>query len=95
MEITMPKIKRCDVEMCGHNKDGLCYALAINVGGSGPICAAFAKTSTKCEGRKTIGGVGACKTTDCRFNDCLMCSAPEIGVGWHESNATCGTFSKR
>ena len=95
MMTEMPKIRECDVKMCGYNKEDKCHAMAINVGGSGPICDAFVEATAKCGETEIIGGVGACKVKDCRFNDCLMCSAAGIDVKWYGSQAMCETFKKR
>jgi len=95
MMTEMPKIMGCDADMCGYNKEGMCHTIAINVGGSGPICDAFVESVPKCGGTENIGGVGACKIKNCQFNDCLMCTASSIDVKWHGSQAMCETFKKR
>lgn len=69
--------------------------MAINIGGSGPICDAFAKETAKCGSNEVIAGVGACKIKNCQFNDCLMCTAPGINVELHSSQALCATFKPR
>lgn len=91
----MPKVLDCGVEMCSYNREKKCRAMAINVGGSGPICEAFVKTSAKCGTSDVIGGVGACKVKDCMFNDCLQCTASGIDVEWHGTQAMCDTFKLR
>ena len=68
---------------------------AVNVGGSGAICDAFIETASKCGPNDLVGGVGACKVTECKFNDCLECSAPGINIKWNGSNAMCNTFKRR
>lgn len=91
----MPKITKCDVVLCGYNKESQCNALAINVGGSGPICNAFLGSTVKCATNRASGGVSACKVKNCRFNDCFICAAPEIYVGLDKGQAECSTFQER
>ncbi len=91
----MPLVTECVVGSCSYNKDRICHAFAINVGGSGPICDAFVSASIKCTGNNGMGGVGACKTKSCKFNDCLMCAAPDIHVQLSGSQAVCSTFKER
>ncbi len=91
----MPKIMDCSVEACAYNREKKCHALAINVGGSGPICDAFVSASAKCAQDDVLGGVGACKVKSCKFNDCLMCSAPGISVHTSDRQALCNTFEAR
>lgn len=90
----MPNIKNCDTGTCGYNREGMCHAIAINVGASGPKCDAFLQTNVKCGDNEVIGGVGACKMKDCQFNSCLICTAPEISVKWNGDQALCQTYRK-
>jgi|WetSurMetagenome_2_1015567.scaffolds.fasta_scaffold40242_4 hypothetical protein len=91
----MSEILDCDVEQCAHNKDEKCNALAINVGGSGPVCHAFVKAAAKCVQPAVTAGVGACKMKDCEFNDCLSCTASGIDVHWRNGQAICDTYKLR
>lgn len=93
--IEMPKVIECDAKMCAYNKEKRCRVLAINVGGSGPICEAFVKTTPKCAAKDIMAGVGACKVKECKFNGCLMCGASGINVQWDGSQAMCDTFKLR
>jgi hypothetical protein len=93
--VKMPRIKTCDAKMCGYNRDGICYTIAINVGASGPRCNAFVQADIKCGGDEITSGVGACKMKECQYNDCLICTAPDISVKWHGIQALCQTFTKR
>lgn len=93
--IEMPKVVDCGMEMCAYNKEKKCHVLAINVGGSVPICEAFVKAAVKCASSEIIGGVGACKMKDCQFNECLMCAASGIHVQSSGSQAMCDTYKLR
>lgn len=91
----MPEVIDCTMEICAYNKGKKCHALAINVGGSGPICEAFIKAAAKCASDEITGGVGACKIKDCQFNECLMCAAPGIHMKSSGSQVICDTFRSR
>lgn len=40
----------------------------------------------------TVGGVGACISEDCVYNESLDCVADEIDVTLHGGHADCATF---
>lgn len=91
----MSKIVGCNVDQCAYNEKERCGALAINVGGSGPVCKAFINAATKCRMPDVSGSVGACKQKDCEYNDCLLCGAADIRVRWNDGKAVCGTFKTK
>lgn len=91
---SMTKVVSCQAANCSFNGDEQCHALAINIGDDEPQCDTFIGTGPKCASFGTGGGVGACKVRTCQFNDCMMCSAPEIRVSW-AADARCDTFRPR
>lgn len=93
---TMPKIVDCNADKCSYNSDNKCHAMAITVGGPGPICDTVFETSIKGGVPDMSGGVGACKIMDCCHNEMLECSAREgIHVRLHENQAECETFEEK
>lgn len=91
----MPKVKSCNVADCAYlAKGNECHAMAITVGGHHPYCDTFYKSSTK-GGADQVGGVGACKVDNCKFNRKFECTAEGIDVSLHEDHADCKTFKPR
>src|SRR3989338_1926926 len=87
----LPNVEECTVVNCAYNKDNLCHAAAITVGGDIPCCDTFTNDRGK-GGIPEIGSVGACKVVNCEYNDSLECSAGSIVVGSLECKADCLTF---
>jgi hypothetical protein len=90
----MPKVERCRATECSYNADEMCHALAITVGDMAdhPKCDTYTDFATKGGDPSTIGAVGACKVTDCRYNESLTCTAASIHVGRAQDEADCLTF---
>jgi len=90
----MPKIERCRVTECCYNLEQMCHALAITVGGAGdhPACDTYCDLTAKGGDRSAVGGVGACKVSECRYNQSLECLASGITVGRAQDEAACLTF---
>ncbi|MBI4495555.1 MAG: DUF1540 domain-containing protein [Deltaproteobacteria bacterium] len=89
----MPKVLECEVQECSYNKNKVCHAMAITVGGlKHPMCDTFLKSAQKGGVPDMTGGVGACKEDDCKFNRSLECNAPGIHVGTHMDHGDCKTF---
>lgn len=86
-----PPVSRCEVDKCFYNRERLCHAPAINVGGSHPNCDTFI-TKVDHINRQTTGMVGACHVSQCRFNADLTCNAAGIVVAYHTDHADCDTF---
>jgi len=84
-------VSSCEVEKCHYNRDNMCHAPAINVGGPHPNCDTFAPTADHIN-RQNTGLVGACHVSQCRYNSDLTCSAAGIVVGNHADHADCNTF---
>ncbi len=91
----MPKVSRCSVSECSYNEDESCHALAITVGDKPDEskCDTFIQSDIHGGFKKTVAGVGACKASDCRFNERLECVSPNIQVGVQDGNSTCLTFT--
>jgi hypothetical protein len=92
MAMSMPKILSCSVQECAYNKNDQCHTLAITVGSGHPSCDTFIKVQTKGGSEDLVGGVGACREQDCRFNKALECSAQGISVAPHGGHGDCRTF---
>jgi hypothetical protein len=92
----MPVINNCEVESCSYNRDRMCHALAITVGGAMHAhCDTFLTGAAKGGDPGAVGHVGACKMSDCRYNVDLECQASGISVGAHQDQADCLTYSPR
>ena len=88
----LPPVSQCQVEKCFYNINQLCHAPAINVGGEmHPACDTFIQRTEHIH-RQNTALVGACHTSECRYNNDLTCSATGIVVTEHAGHADCGTF---
>jgi hypothetical protein len=91
----MTKVKSCSVENCFYwDNNNKCCAEAINVGAGHPTCDTFHSGGHHAN-QHGMGGVGACKVSECRYNNELFCNAPAIQVVGHAEHADCQTFSPR
>ncbi len=96
MPIEAPKVLDCEVSECSYNTNKQCHALAITVGDAEcPMCDTYVKSSQKGGAMNMTGSVGACKESDCKFNESLECAAPGIHVSSHKGHADCSTFARR
>jgi len=92
----MSKIIDCEATQCTYNKEGKCHTLAITVGDDEPCCDTFYNQSNKKGGYVDLnGGVGACKVSDCEYNDAFECTASGIHVVMNVDHPDCGTFEPR
>ena len=93
----MPSIYSCEVTECAYNKDKMCHALGITIGDSqGPMCDTFLdRSQVQCEGGdpEQVGHVGACRMSDCVYNERLECSAGDIAVGHEGRKIDCLTYN--
>jgi hypothetical protein len=90
----MPQVKECVVTECSYNTGKVCHAMAIMVGDDVcPMCDTYTNYMSKGGVPDATGKVGACRTSDCIYNDSLECSADGINVGWHQNHAECMTFT--
>ena len=90
----LPPVTECQVEKCFYNRDLMCHAPAINVGGEHPNCDTFIPKGNHIM-RSDTAMVGACHVDDCKYNQELMCQAAGIVVALHNLHADCGTFEPR
>lgn len=95
--IEMPIVRECSVTECTYNTDTSCHAKAITVGSNvHPDCDTYFSTSaTHTRARERTAGVGACKMSDCSFNDDFECVAEEIRVGYRMERINCLTYAHR
>ena len=95
--IEMPSVRDCAVTQCTYNTNSACHARAITVGANvHPDCDTFFSTAsphTKAIERQA--GVGACKMSDCNYNDDFECVAEEIQVGFRMERVNCLTYAQR
>jgi len=87
-------ITRCDMESCAYNMAQACHTLAITVGPHAE-CNTYVHASARGGFDEASGGIGSCLASECKFNDRLECSAPNVDVSSHDKHADCETFQKR
>lgn len=94
-KILMSKVLDCIVTECAYNVGKQCHTPAITVGSDCPMCDTYTDGKEKGGEEDVIGGVGACRMGDCKFNESLECSAPGIHVTKHSEHAECGTYEEK
>ncbi len=96
MPTEMSKVIDCEATNCVYNKDRKCHTLAITVGDEKEAaCDTFFQARNKGGFVNINGGVGACKVSDCEYNDSFECTASGIHVITHSNHADCGTFQPK
>ena len=91
--LEMPVVKECMASDCVYNTSSSCHARAISIGDSiHPDCDTFMTGSRHAKSVNQIAGIGACKTTGCKFNNDLECMAESVQVGMVQNKANCRTF---
>lgn len=90
----MTQVGACSMSNCCYNMGNSCHTLGIMVG-SHAECNSFIHGSRECGFNEAQGGVGTCMTSDCKFNERLMCTAPDIAVTSHNEHADCKTFQPK
>lgn len=93
--MNISKVSSCGMKECFYNKNSLCHAPAINVGGTHPRCDTFLAGSRHGGAMDMTAMVGACKVEDCRYNTELCCEAPSIDVGPHQGHGDCRTYEMK
>lgn len=94
--IDMPIVAECLASDCAYNMSNSCHARAITVGNSLHAgCDTFLSASGHTKAVKRTAGVGACKSTDCKFNDDLECITERIRVARSGQEVNCVTYSPR
>ncbi|KMQ51066.1 hypothetical protein CHISP_1989 [Chitinispirillum alkaliphilum] len=91
----IPKINNCDALDCIYNKEKICHTPAITVGDREPCCDTFLTSNQKGGFDEIVGGVGACKVSDCQFNNKFECEASGINVVMAGDHPDCGTYKSR
>jgi hypothetical protein len=92
--MNMSVISKCNMSTCAYNMDGGCHTLGITVGPHAE-CNTYVHTSSRGGFPGTHGGVGACMTSSCTFNDRLECKASKVDVAVDEKHADCKTFVEK
>jgi hypothetical protein len=95
MPMQMSKIVECNAEECAYNNTGKCHAMAITVGSAEPSCDTFFAGNRKGGVPDMIGGVGACRMEDCKFNQSLECSLSGVNIKAHADHADCLTYKAK
>lgn len=95
--IEMPIVSECSVTECTYNMNVSCHARAITVGSNvHPDCDTyFSSSSSHTKAVERTAGVGACKMSDCNYNDDYECIAEEIRVGYKMERVNCLTYAHR
>ncbi len=91
----MSRINECKVALCSYNEEKRCRAIAITVGNSSKaLCDTFVNTVKKGGVKGLIGGVGACKSQNCKFNRELECCSDNgIEISTVGGHPHCTTFA--
>lgn len=106
----MYKIK-CDVTKCSHNKERICHANVVNVGGEGAekdtdtCCASFLDSATYSKLTNNINQRDhectaiTCTAETCTYNSNKLCTAESIHVSGEDANlyseTECSTFKTK
>jgi hypothetical protein len=96
LTIDMPIVAECLASECAYNVDSNCHARAITVGNSLHAgCDTFFPRAGHTRAAERTAGVGACKSTDCKFNDDLECMTETIRIAPASQEVNCITYSPR
>lgn len=97
IHIEMPLVRKCEVLECTYNTGSACHAKAITVGANvHPDCGTyFSAGASHSRATDITAGVGACKMSDCSYNDDYECVAQEIMVGFRMDKPNCMTYTHR
>lgn len=97
MDKAMTKVTECNASNCAYNKHNSCHTLSITVGGPNecPKCDTYFGSATPGGIPDMKAGIGACKMSDCSYNESLECGASSVKIGWHMNHPDCQTFKHR
>jgi hypothetical protein len=96
MTLDIPIVSECLATECAYNMQSMCHARAITIGNSMHAgCDTFLSGSMHTKEVKRIAGVGACKSSQCKFNEDLECMADSIRVAPAGADVNCMTFTPR
>ena len=95
----------CSVSNCSHNKEGLCYANRINIGGKSAVndcqtcCGSFLNKLLYSDLTNNINGDGSCDCLVCHVKSCshnenCLCSLENIQVDGANPEIYTETFCK-
>ena len=90
----MVTISKCNVSTCAYNKGESCHTLGITVGPHAE-CNTYVHASSRGGFPGIQGGIGACLTSNCKFNDKLECQAAEVVVAVDDKHGDCQTFQMK
>jgi len=90
----MSPVQSCAMSICAYNRNDMCTTLAINVGAHSE-CNTYIHGSARGGFPDTAGGIGACLSAECKYNDRLECRAPSVNVAGHYRHADCCTFEEK
>lgn len=97
ISVEMPAVTGCSIPDCAYNTESACHARAITVGNAlRPECDTFfsmaqsGQEHTKAVQRQA--GIGACKISDCSFNDDFECAAEGVSIGIKDGLVSCMTY---
>jgi hypothetical protein len=94
--IDMPIVAECLANECAYNVKMKCHARAITVGNSLHAgCDTYFSREGHTKSAERTAGVGACKSTNCKFNEDLECMTDTIRVAPSGSQVNCMTYSPR
>ncbi len=88
------RIANCNMSSCSYNMNNQCHTPAISVGPHA-MCNTFYMAKSRGGFNDTMGGIGACVASNCKFNDRLECKASNVNIGAHDAHADCQTFGAR
>lgn len=90
----MPRVFNCEELGCAYNLDGSCHALAITISdGMHPKCLTYWNSEKKGGDIDATAGVGACRESNCVYNNRLECQASQVCIGQRADCYDCLTFS--
>jgi len=97
MGMKMPQVQQCSVDNCAYNQKHACHAMAITVGepAGDPACDTFFEAARHGGVKDMTAGVGACKTSDCKFNQDYECTANNVMIGMQHNQPDCLTYTHR
>lgn len=81
----------CKVTECSYNKEEMCAAPEIRVGGPHPECDTFTPSEGSVGGQQEAR-VCSCSVSRCTFYADARCEAPGVTVGRHADHADCLSY---
>lgn len=92
----MPKISKCEVDICSFNRNETCHARAVTISSIGRgRCETFCHLTTHSRDTSYTGFVGACKAQQCEDNFDLECQRREISIGYKAQGPCCNCYQPK